>query len=107
MSQPTKRSAMQRALRARDDGLRKVSVATRALVAGAVAGTGLFTILASTQPGHATVASAAAQPQGAASASAAGTAANGNGLDTPLSPPAASPVPADQYASPPAVSGAS
>ena len=97
---------MKRALRARDDGLRKVSAATRVLVVGALAGTGLFTVLAAAQPGH-TKARAAGQNQAAASAANAVSNSAGNGDDTNLSPPAALPAPSYQYSSPAVVSGAS
>jgi hypothetical protein len=102
---PSKRSSMKRALLARDDGLRKVSAATRALVVGAVAGTGLFTVLAAAQPGHTKV-RAARQSQVVAPANAVANDA-GTGDDTNLSPPAALPAPSYQYSSPAVVSGAS
>ena len=110
MASPTKRSSMQRALRARDDGLRKVSRVTRGLVAGAVVATGLFTTLAAwAQPGHTKAAGVAGQGQAAvpnSNATANGGNGTGGGVDSSLSPPAAVPTPGYQYSSP-VVSGAS
>jgi len=111
MSSPTKRSSLQRALRARDDGLRKVSNVTRALVAGAIVATGAFTALAaSTQPGHTKAAVGQGQAVGAnpaANAAVNGGNGTGSGVNSNLSPPAAVPAPSYQYNSPVVVSGAS
>ncbi len=104
MASPTKRSSMQRALRARDDGLRTVSVVTRVLIAGTIASTALFTSLAARAvPGRPKVAAAVSPAQTAT----AGTIGADAGTDTNLSPPAAAPTPSYQYASPVVVSGAS
>jgi hypothetical protein len=123
------------AVHQRDAGLRKVSVATRLLVAGSVAAAGLFAAMAAAaQPGRAKVSSATRQPTApAAPAASVGSATatvpttvpaapasgdDGGGGDD-LAPPATVPVtipaqtpdyqyspPSYQY-SPPVVSAAS
>ena len=103
---------MQRSLRARDEGLRRVSIATRVAVVGAVAASGLFTTLAAwAQPGRTKSIGATGQGR-AAAAPAASPGANrgdggGGGDDSNLSPPAAVPDPGYQYSGPVVVSGAS
>jgi len=116
MSAPTKRSTMQRSLRARDDGLRKVSIVTRVVVVGAVAASGLFSTLAAwAQPGRSKVVGSSASASGQGQATAAGSVAssnNGGGGDlgggdaSNLSPPTTLPASSYQYA-PVVVSGAS
>lgn len=96
---------MQRALRTRDAGLRKVSTVTRVLIVGAVAATGLFTTLAAgLQPGRTKVAGSVGRARSASSSSSANA---GSGVDANLSPPAALPDPSYQYSAPVVVSGAS
>ena len=59
---------MQASLRARDAGFTKIATTTRVLVVGAVAATGLFTVLAArAQPGRAKATTSNAADQGAAS----------------------------------------
>jgi hypothetical protein len=130
------RSASHRAVTARDAGLRKISLTTRALVVGSVAATGVFSSLAAwAQPGRSKpvrTAGPVAQPDtgsrtgfrtGSTSTSAPTTPAptgdNSGGDDNdnlapPATAPATVPVPAYQYTPPPvqysppvAVSGAS
>jgi hypothetical protein len=112
VSAPSKRSSMQTALRARDAGLTKIATATRVLVAGAVAATGLFTVLAArAQPGRTKAATSGAADQRAGAGSPANSGVGGVGLgagaDTNLSPPATLPAPDYQNSNPVVVSGAS
>jgi len=111
VSASSQRSSKQRALRARDAGLSKISITTRALTAAAVAATGAFSMLAAwAQPGRATVA-------GSPSSQVAGTGANlpaggqdaglAAGSDANLAPPTTLPAPSYQYNAPQVVSGAS
>jgi hypothetical protein len=126
MPRQTPRSSRSRALRARDAGLRRVSVVTRVVVVGSVAAAGLFTaIAASAQPGRTktirtngagagtptrpvTVPSVGAPPV-STPATTPPTAAPGDaaaGGDS-LSPPATTPDPGYQSSGPAVVSGAS
>jgi hypothetical protein len=103
---------MQTALRARDAGFTKIATATRVLVAGAVAATGLFTVLAArAQPGRTRAATSSSADQSAAASSPTNPGVGGIGggaaADTNLSPPATLPAPNDQYSNPVVVSGAS
>lgn len=99
---------MQRALRARDAGLRKVSIVTRVLVAGAVVAAGLFTTLAAwAQPGRTTVVGSAGHGAAAAAASSGVGLGDATVNGGALSPPDALPAPDYQYSSPAVVSGAS
>ncbi|MGO9875797.1 MAG: hypothetical protein ACLPVY_18615 [Acidimicrobiia bacterium] len=110
MSPSSKRSSMQRALRARDAGLTKISIVTRAMVAGAVAATGLFSTLAAwAQPGRATsVGSSSSQVTAAGSSVQVGGGDDGSaGSDANLAPPTTLPAPSYQYSGPAVVSGAS
>jgi hypothetical protein len=65
MPQRSPRNSEQRAIRARDAGLRRVSVVTKVLVAGSVSATAMFSALAAwAQPGRAkTVPTAGARSQ--------------------------------------------
>jgi len=111
MSGPSKRSSVQASLRARDAGIAKIATTTRVFVAGAVAATGLFTILAArAQPGRtrAATSSLAEQSAGASSSTNSGVGVGvGAGTDTNLSPPITLPAPSYQYSNPVVVSGAS
>jgi hypothetical protein len=101
---------MQASLRARDAGFTKIATTTRVLVVGAVAATGLFTVLAArAQPGRAKATTSNAADQGAASSTATANSGigAGAGTDTTLSPPTTLPAPNDQYSNPVVVSGAS
>jgi hypothetical protein len=110
MSASPKRSSIQASLRARDAGFTKIATTTRVLVAGAIAATGLFTVLAArAQPGRAKATTSNAAGQGAASSPATGLGGigAGSGSDTNLSPPTTLPAPDYQYSNPVVVSGAS
>ena len=111
MSPPKGRPSIKRALQARDAGLRRISIATSALIAGSVAATGVFTTLAAwAQPGRTQAGVSTGQRYAAASGSSAQQVGGGavrSGVDTNLAPPAAPPVPDYQYSSPAVVSGAS
>ena len=98
-------NAPKRALRARDAGLRKISVTTRVLVVGSVAAAGVFASMAAwAQPGRSKVIrtatpNAGLQPQtGAATATVPATtpqtapSGNGGGDDSSLAPPATTPA---------------
>ena len=112
MSPASKRPSTQRAIRAHDAGLRKVTVTTHVLLASAVGATGLFTALAAlAQPGRSAVAGAAATRQALRRAPVrhddGGGGEQERGTDSGLTPPAAAPTPDYQYSAPPVVSGAS
>jgi hypothetical protein len=112
MSPPSRRSSKKHALVARDAGLRRIATATRVLVAGSIAATGLFTAMAAwAQPGRTKSGVTAGPRRAAASGSSAygnvgGTYGTAPG-DANLSPPSTLPVPGYQYSSPAVVSGAS
>jgi hypothetical protein len=122
---PSPSHSQRGALRARDAGLRKISVATRVLVVGSVAAAGVFASMAAwAQPGRA---KAATNPTGLGSVGRVPTATvppatvapQNDGGSGALSPPTEAPTtaapdsgyqytpPSYQYSPPPAVSGAS
>jgi len=112
VSASSKGSSKQRALRARDAGLSKIAITTRALTVAAVAAAGAFSLLAArAQPGRAKaiVGSASTQVAGTgpgvlAGGQDAGVAA---GSDANLAPPTTLPASSYQYNVPQVVSGAS
>ena len=135
MANASSRSSSLRALRARDAGLRRISLTTRALVVGSVAAAGLFSSLAAwAQPGRSKAVrtgnpvaggqfgfgtSAPANTTPAPATPTTTTPDDGGDLSQPASPPVTAPAPApttptyqytpppQQYVPPVVVSGAS
>jgi hypothetical protein len=135
MANASSRSSSHRALRARDAGLRRISLTTRALVVGSVAAAGFFSSLAAwAQPGRSkavrTTNPVASGQIGLGAGISAGTTPtapatttpasdDGGNLSQPASPPVTAPAPAatvpayqytpppQQYVPPVVVSGAS
>ena len=111
MAAPSRRASKRHALVARDAGLKRIAIATRVLVAAAIAATGAFTALAAwAQPGSTRRGVSVGPNRASASGSAYGNASGDNGYgsgDTNLSPPTTLPMPSYQYTSPAVVSGAS
>jgi hypothetical protein len=114
MPPETSHSSRSRALRARDVGLRRVSVVTRVVVVGSVAAAGVFTAMAAwAQPGRSKTVRTNGAPRVSTPATTPATtpptAASGDnsmGGDG-LSPPATPPDPGYQSSGPAVVSGAS
>lgn len=102
------------ALRARDSGLRRISIATRSLVALSVGAAGVFSVIAArAQSGHTNAVRGGAAGTGLNGTSAttprtAPAQSSDDGFQTPttLAPPPSAPSPGYQYDPTPVVAGA-
>ena len=103
VSASSQRRSRSQALRVREAGLRKVSVATRLILAGSIGATGVFAVLAGWGQAGRTKSPASA---GAVALNQTGPGNTDSGA-AGLSPPVTQPAPGYQYSAPMVVSGAS